>query len=62
VTRDMTPRGAKASSLRVQSWRCAADMPRTAGLTRLSDVAVVKLFRLIRLARRLFELPSDRAT
>jgi ParB family protein of integrating conjugative element (PFGI_1 class) len=40
----------------------AADMPRTAGLTRLSDVAVVKLFRLIRLARRLFELPSDRAT
>jgi ParB family protein of integrating conjugative element (PFGI_1 class) len=31
-------------------------------LTRLSDVAIVKLFRLIRLARRLFELPSDNAT
>ncbi|MBS0418000.1 MAG: ParB family protein [Proteobacteria bacterium] len=31
-------------------------------LTRLSDVAIVKLFRLIRLARRLFELPSDHAT
>lgn len=31
-------------------------------LTRLSDVAIVKLFRLIRLARRLFELSSNDAT
>jgi ParB family protein of integrating conjugative element (PFGI_1 class) len=31
-------------------------------LTRMSDVAIVKLFRLIRLARRLFELQSDDQT
>ena len=31
-------------------------------VSRLSDVAIVKLFRLIRLARRLFELQSDETT
>jgi ParB family protein of integrating conjugative element (PFGI_1 class) len=35
---------------------------KAAHLTRLSDVAVVKLFRLIRLARRLLELQSDDAS
>ncbi len=34
---------------------------RSDDLTRLSDVAIVKLFRLIRLARRLFELSADNA-
>jgi hypothetical protein len=39
-----------------------AAQQKAAQLTRLSDVAIVKLFRLIRLARRVLELQSDDAT